>query len=70
MKDGTTHRGYEIDHKPGFIQVFSWDGETRYPAGEVEKIYSSKSERFLDLFMPVMIVAITALLITMINYYS
>jgi len=62
MKDGTTHRGNEVEHKPGFIQVLSWDGETRYPAGEVEKIYLSKTESFLDYFIPLMVVIIALLI--------
>lgn len=69
MKDGTTHHGYEVDHKPGFIQVFSWDGETRYPTGDVEKIYSSKSERAINIFMPIMLGVNTILLVLIIEYY-
>lgn len=63
MKDGTTHRAYEIEHKPGFVQLMSWDGETRYPAGDVEKIYSSKAEGYLNNFILMMFGIIIMLLL-------
>lgn len=68
MKDGTKHLGNQIEHKPGFIQVLTWDGETRYPANDVEKIYSSKLESFLDIFIPIMIVIVAILAILVFEF--
>lgn len=44
LNDGMILRAYKVEHKPGFVQVFTWDGEKRIPASNVEEVYSSKIE--------------------------
>lgn len=46
LRDGTVHWATEVDHLPGFVNIKSWDGEIRLPAGDVTEVYSSKIENF------------------------
>jgi len=65
MKDGTVHRGSDVDHAPGFVKIQSWDGEKRFPMGDVEKIYSSKTERAIN-YAAIFFMIIIVLLLVMI----
>ncbi|HPE59335.1 MAG TPA: hypothetical protein PLB10_03275 [Thiolinea sp.] len=60
MKDGRIFRAARVEASFGFVTLFCWDGEKRYPAAEVAEICSTALEdgiAFTGLLVFIFIVA-------------
>lgn len=42
LKNGKAYRASKVDHAPGFVTFFCWQGEIRVPMGEVIEIHSTE----------------------------